>query len=506
MSASESGSRNVWASRPLKDEYRNVLDAIRIAAPRPAYSDVTVEGFVDTLLQAALIDPARISPEVQMLRGQLEHPLVTHLYIPLDGIQLEETPLSLGDVILIKMSAADFERLILEPFQGMLSVNPYYNDLQRGELLKTHRERMSPLQDRICVEITTRTDVPEALGEAKTTADDVCNFLQVCLAFLAPPRFDNPVRWSTGVVSAWRRSFAISDGPISASNTKIELAFGGPPSELRSEDIARLKDAGLLSLGSTLGREPSNEYCALLRRAVRWFAKGERERHPDDRKLAYVTAVDLFFSQPPGTQDGLNVTQRFCYGAAFALADDAKRVAEIARSLVATYNSRSETSHEGAVDIETTETADRMRTLLVTFLGRMARQVFKDKTDVATWLAQRRAALSTSEHEMLNEATSFKVVLQDQALVESVAMLRAGGTTNPVSPGRKRYILAQLLADALRSRSFLLQLRPLAEPLRQAIVGARANGDDVVDAALAELVSLPWVASSLKTRLDSPFT
>jgi hypothetical protein len=494
--------RMVWASDPVKGEYDAVLHALRAAAAQPRHSDAFVEGYVDDLLQSALDDSAAIADEIRRLREVLEYPLVTRLYIPLDGIAVEEPELRLGNVRLVRMDDETFERLIIQPFVDIIRRNPVYNTTKADEEIERHRQRSQSLRLRTCVEVTTDRDLNGTFAEAGAIADDVCDFLQVCVAALRPRQETNPVRWSNGIVKAWRHSFGVSNGPRPRSNSHGQLAYGGPPTVLGSDDLSQLQENRLLALGDGLGSPPATEYDALLRRALRWFAKGERELHADDRKLAYVTAIDLFFSRP-----GPEATRRFCESFALAIGSSPDGVARLARAMYGVYTSRSQTSHAGAFDVESSESVDRLRWDVLQFLVRMANHAFQTKGNVEGWIAERRKAMTYLERQVLTEATKPKIVKQDVALRRSIWLIGGELSTIPFDNAvRQRVVLRRLLVDAVRRREYLLQLRPLAHDLEAALRDSHERGAEPVPVVLTALASLPWVADGLRERMASDFT
>jgi hypothetical protein len=501
-SVEQTQRRMLWVSPPVKVEYDAVLHAVRAAAARPRHSDALVEDYVDDLLQSALDEPAGIVDEVRGLSEALEYPVTTRLYIPLDGIAVEEPELRLGSVRLVRMDDEAFERLIIQPYVEIIRRNPVYDAPKADIAIEHHRERLQSLRGRTCVEVTTDLDLTGTFAEADDVANDVCDFLQVCVAALRPRLQTNPVRWSNGIVQAWRYSFGITDGPRPRSSSNGQLAYGGPPAIIGTAAIAQLQERGLLRLGDGLGKPPVTEYAALLRRSVRWFAKGERENHADDRKLAYVTAIDLFFSR-----SGSGVTRRFCEGFAFTMRTHPADIAHVARAIYGAYASRSETSHEGALDVESDESVDHLRWEVLEFLARMASHEFQTKSDVEVWVAERRAAMTGLEREVLNEATKREVVEQDVALRQSIGLIGGELSMVPYDTAiRERVVLRRLLVDAFRDRNFLLQLRPLARELEAALREAYERGAEPVPVALTALASLPWVADTLRTRLASDFT
>lgn len=102
MQIPEDDKPQLWSDPPVKAEYQAVLSFVReLEETSPQYSDKSIENFVDDLLQNALSNRERISDEVASLRMQIEHPLITQVYIPLDGATIEGQEMQIGAIRLI---------------------------------------------------------------------------------------------------------------------------------------------------------------------------------------------------------------------------------------------------------------------------------------------------------------------------------------------------------------------------------------------------------------------
>jgi hypothetical protein len=148
-------------------------------------------------------------------------------------------------------------------------------------------------------------------------------------------------------------------------------------------------------IGNAIARPDRDEYDELLLRSVRWFAKAERDRHIDDRKLSYVTAIELFFSAP-----GFGSTQRICEGFALAMGGHPNAAAYM-RDV---YASRSDTSHEGRMGGFGSEELSDLRWRTVQVIASMSQRAFRSKADIKAWVTAEKAALSQDDRAALKRA------------------------------------------------------------------------------------------------------
>jgi hypothetical protein len=165
----------------------------------------------------------------------------------------------------------------------------------------------------------------------------------------------------------------------------------GPP------QIRELNKLGLERIANLIDRDQVNEYEAMLLRAIRWFAKGEREQNADDRKLCYVTAIDLFFSAR-----GSGATKRLCKGFAFAMSKEASAVPGLATFMRDAFASRSDTVHEGHINIATEDELRDLRDLTLNFIIRMNSFHFSSKAECLLWSKCQEEKLSADINTALN--------------------------------------------------------------------------------------------------------
>lgn len=496
----DDGTRRLWSGYPVNLEYAAVSSTVRQMAPS-AFSSSLVEDYVDTMLTSALSKPEAIDDLVHELAELLQRPVRTHLYAPLDAINTTEDRLEIGAIALIRMTDEAFERLVVEPFALILRHNPHYDEATAQGFIESHRSRLAPFRGRTCVEVTTDVDLRSTFDSAVEVVSSVCDFLQVCLASLVSLRNTNPVRWSNQVAHSSELAFAVMDSPERRTNSQA-IVVGGPPMTLNSHSMETLQRNGLLTLGRSLGSTPANEFDTLLRRAIRWFARGEREKFTDDARLAYVTSVELFFSDSGSG----SATHRFCKGFAFGLSERPEDISRLARFALHVYSGRSDTSHAGTFDFSRHDGTDSFRASVLEFLARMAQHPFTSKEHIRQWVLDREAMLDDHQRAQLEDAIQRRPFEQDVALRSAAeALLEHGDILSSSEPERLRYVFARLIVDALKDRRFMLQLRPIASELCDAVRGTD-DPDERVSRARSVMGHLPWVEGALSERLRSDFT
>lgn len=415
------GSRRLWISAPVYNEYHDLLDfvlAFPISVQR--YSNKSIESFVDTMLDEVLSTTIPTERAVRNLAVLLNHDLQTRLYIPIDGLTSDSPVYEIGALRLVKMTEDAFETLIVEPFADAMHANVRYDAANQNAFIERHRRELMSLIGRICAEVTTALDIQRTFSFAVDTAiDDLCDFLQFAASIFLAHDKRLKIAWATDVPNALRHSFATSNDPQMHSSRHTEAAGVGHPFELVKDRLEKLTDLGLARIANIVGREAPTDYDDLLRRAVRWFAKGERESNPDDRKLSYVTAVDLFFSDAPN-----GATRRICKGFAFALAANDEAVPGVASFMFHMFKSRSVTAHTGALGVMSDDDLISLRWHVQQFIIAMARKPFSSKGEVSAWCTTSENALSPGLRLQLHETTDWKIVLVKQYFFAISSVLR----------------------------------------------------------------------------------
>lgn len=232
----------------------------------------------------------------------------------------------------------------MRPYRAIMELNPHYTSADQQAFVKHHEERFKSLRERTVAEFKRAKDIEQTKEVAYNSGiDQICDFLQFVAALFLPHRESFRVSWASDApIPVLQHAYAVSDDPRSHQNDMTRRADVLVPLILTPASMKKIEDQGLLRIADMVDKEEISEYEDMLRRAIRWFARGERERHPDDRKLCYVTAIDLFFSSR-----GPGATKKLCKGFAFAMAMKPEAVPSLADYMLGAFISRCETSHEG---------------------------------------------------------------------------------------------------------------------------------------------------------------
>jgi hypothetical protein len=449
-------TRTLWASPPLGQEYRAALRFVQeLPIVQQRYAPATIEELVDDVLKAALQSRDSIESHATHLAAVLNHDLRTRMYFPLNGVGLLGTEYDVGAITLVRMDDETFEERIVARNAKILQENLNFDDAERQQMVTGSRERLRSLRGRVCAEITTSMDIPRTEDFARRQLATLCDYLQFLASLCLAHDKTLKISWATNAGNDWRHAFAISDGPGKRSRSFAERSSPDPSLVINDMIAAKVEEFGLQRIADLVGRSPTTEYDEMLQRSVRWFAKGEREEHPDDRKLSYITAIDLFFSQR-----GRGATSRICKGFAFALAEREDAIPSIARYMLDAFASRSETSHEGQLEGLTDEKLDTLRWLVRNAILAMLRRPLATKKDIRRWTSELEAALPETIRAALREATDVRRADAERCILVTSNALRA--------------LLKAQLFDEARGR----WARALVTVVRD---GARAGGVWVAD-------------------------
>lgn len=301
----------------------------------------------------------------------------------------------------------------------------------------------------MCAEISTHVEIEKtfALADESVTAA-LCDFLQYSAALFMPYDRRFKISWAIDVRRLSRWYFAVSDGLAENTLRHWEMASAVSTFEISAVVISKMQGWGLDRIADIVGREAPSEYDDLLQRAVRWYAKGEREEHPDDRKLSYVTAVDLFFANRE-----LAATKQICKGFAFSVAANDDHIAPYARLMLRAFNSRSATSHRGNIGLMSAEEVDDLRHHVRNFIIAKSQQKFQTRQDVLQWMDAREKALSVGHQLALKDALNWKMLEAEQRISQTRHILRTIFHQALLS-GREHqqaFNIARLFLDSLRN-------------------------------------------------------
>ena len=441
-------SRKLWASRPLAHEYGVALRfAQELPVARGRYALATIEELVDDVLKVVLQNPDSLESEVRHLAAVLNYDLRTRMYFPLNGVGLLGEEYDIGAVRLVRMDDEAFEERIIARNAEIFKENPNFDEAEAQMMVESARERLRSLRGRVCAEITTSMDIPRTEALARKQLATLCDYLQFLSSLFVAHDKTLKISWATDIGAEWRHAFAISDGPGKRSTSFAERTSTGPSFVIGEAVTAKVEEFELRRIADLVGRSPNTEYDEMLQRSVRWFAKGEREEDPDDRKLSYVTAVDLFFSQR-----GRGSTSRICRGFAFALAEREDAIPQLARYMFHAFASRSETSHEGRLEVLTDENLDTLRWLVRNTILSMLRRLLATKKDIRRWVGEREAALAETIRVALREATDARRVEAERCMLviaDVLARLSDAGLFDDAR-GLSARALVKVLRDGAR--------------------------------------------------------
>ncbi|MGA8475495.1 MAG: hypothetical protein WB681_10515 [Candidatus Cybelea sp.] len=494
--------RGLWSSPPLAAEYSATLTFVqRLPVALERYSAKTIEDLVDDVLTAALQDGTTLQMQVRSLAAILNHDLLTRMYVPLRGVEMLIPEYDVGALQIVRMDDATFEERVIGPYTSMLQLNPRVNEESLRAQVETQRDRLRSLRGRACVEIVRSTDITKTQDFANATIPVLCDFLQFSSTLLIAHDKTLKISQASNVYHEWKHVFAISDGPGQRSISFAERASPGPMLRIDQVFIERVREWRVQRIADMVGRAPENEYDEMLQRSIRWFAKGEREDHPDDRKLSYITAIDLFFSHP-----GRGATARICKGFAFALGETEEALPWLARFMYHSFASRSETSHEGRLGVLADDELGTLRIYTRNAILSLLRHPMRSKRDIARWVNDRELALPGPIRTALRQATDRRRVEAERCMLEVASALTSLSRANVFDAVRanRAEATARVLRNGQRGGDpWIADVVPLAHRLRAANDAIYAHLDAgteskrsaiiYINTVVRELGIIPWI-------------
>jgi hypothetical protein len=487
--------RGLWSSRPVAAEYNATLTFVQgLPVALERYSAKTIEDLVDDVLTAALQDGTTLQTQVRNLAAILNHDLVTRMYVPLQGVEMLIPEYCVGALQIVRMDDATFEKRIIGPYTRLLQANPRVNDESLPAQVEAQRDRLRSLRGRACVQIIRSTDITKTQDFADAAIPVLCDFLQFASTLLMGHDKTLNISQASNVHHEWKHAFAISDGPGQRSTSFAERASPGPMLRIDQVFIDRVREWRVQRVADMVGRAPENEYDEMLQRSVRWFAKGERENHPDDRKLSYITAIDLFFSRP-----GRGATARICKGFAFALGETEEALPWLARFMFHSFASRSETSHEGRLGLEDNELGT-LRIHTRNAILSLLRRPMTSKRDIGRWVNGRELALPRAIRVALHQATDRRRVEAERCMLEVANALTSLCKANVFDAARANR--AEAIARALRNGQrggdpWVADVVPLAHRLAAASDAIYSHFDAGTPSKRSAIIYLNTVAREL---------
>jgi hypothetical protein len=482
----DGGSAAIYARQAVRREYNAIVTYVRsLGSVERRYHESSIESLVEGVIKAILGNTELLECELRWLLATLDHDLTTKLYVPISGVVLDAPSYSIGALSLIRMDDPAYEQYVASRDKEILRENELYDDTERAGFAEA-LHRTAPLKDSVCAEVSTDLDIPKTFAYALSDAiESLCDFLQLAASYSTPPEKNRIIAWATDKPEAQRHAYIVTDGPAKNSIGHSESTSPGFPFLVNERGIDFLAELGLNRVANLVGQKAVTQYDDMLKRAVRWFAKAERERHPDDCTLSYVTAIDLFFSRlKPGS-----ATRRVCKGFAFAVAESDAQVAWLARYMRYAYASRSDTSHEGCLGLMDGDSLKLLRWYVQKFISAMARQPFETKSDVCKWVAKREENLSDDVREALDYAVDWKSDKAEEQLDLVASELEGLIAANAF--GDATVSLASLVSSRMRDRlatgdSHLRDLKHIALKWQESLKSCEAVAPEKRDRTWAE--------------------
>jgi hypothetical protein len=359
------------------------------------FSDQAIEDRLSRLIVDCLNEPDRTEEFVQIIAELMETTPKAQILLPLIGIEFQagvDEYVLAPDARIIAMAPAQFEEIVVKGYvAGLKGAMPVYGDPEKlaSALAESLRKCF---ENTLVLIITACGDENIASKRAQARADLVVDYLQYAAAIFNGPQWRVFVDWSGDVpASIWRNHGVIPlAGSVMPNNPGSRRGMLAPW-KFTSETAEELDKRRASDVRDAVLAEPRADHQDMIRRAVRAFADGERQRSPDGKKLSYVTVFDIFFSVA-----GTETTKSIREGVAFTMykRENVDERFEQAQFINRVYDSRSNTTHEFETGKFEPDDLKRLRLIALNFIRAMAlREKPFTKTGLLEELKAERAAM-----------------------------------------------------------------------------------------------------------------
>lgn len=365
-------------------------------------SDEGLQARLEQLLIDVLNYPERIHALTEAAIIRFAAPKAADVILPLYGIDLREVSLVLApDVRAFFVTDEMYDEVIAQRYLATATTSGLAwakNPKRTARDIADSVRRV--VAGRTVLDIRADGEERVALWKAEKRADLAVDALQYLFARAVGDRYRVFIDWRLDAPPmAWRHTAIIPvEGDVWPLNPGERVGTLTPWCP-RDEELKFLHELDIFRLAMLPLKTDPTPLEDMVARAIRAFSSGERQRTVDDRKMAYVSVFDIFFSVKGADE----TTRQIREGVAFAMHKDDESRDEVrfdmAKFINAVYASRSFTTHEFQLGLFEPKALTRLREIARRLIDVMWRKyAFTDKASIQAWLDERRTALGPERY------------------------------------------------------------------------------------------------------------
>lgn len=337
------------------DEYADLFDEVlRTLLLTDQWGDKFSEAYIEKALRRLLArilgdeDYSQAEAYFDALIAELDNYAVEWTaYVPLFGIDMWMDALSLGNITLGQVTAADSDKLV-RMVEAATAATKNSSE-EREAFIDSERHSIDRhLRGKVCAVYKVVAEPQRAQERAETETRRVLDLLQYGVAALYPKSLRVVVGLQGEVASGIRYAGIFSGNPG---------GYFGPHSrvgalarlELTPENVEHLAKIGVFAMANVL-KKPDNrltDFERTLLRGLHWFANAQTQVEPENELLNLMTCLETYLTP----RDGNPIRTAVAEGTAIIIGTGLENRKRLKRRIQSLYSTRSGVSHGGKKEV-----------------------------------------------------------------------------------------------------------------------------------------------------------
>jgi hypothetical protein len=387
------------------EKYRKLLSRILKlnAAWRELFPDQMITWHVGKIVAEVRKRPS-LRRASELLEAQIQEfdstRIEVEICVPLGGIEMGKDELTLGRVILKKMTDARFDEMyqrMRTPLQH-LSQQMQLQGIAGPDAAMVEKMALAyagflgEFRGKVCAWMRLTVGFPD---KAREIADVETARMLELLRYSIPFLYPNGQRVVVGQL--WELTGVFHDTPVLATdNTRFAIVRQAPgqviPFAITEDTLEKMRGIGVFDVAAMLSRTEDHWsfFERTLVRAIHWYADAQTQRQPENIALSLAITLETFFTSRDSERP---IMDDISAGVVHTLAANQEAADAIKKTVKHLYNLRSDIAHGRRADTSKVDLPE-----LNTLVGRVIkelitrRQQFESKDALLAWVEKQRSS------------------------------------------------------------------------------------------------------------------
>lgn len=386
------------------EKYRKLLSRILElnAAWRELFPNQMITGHVGRIVAEVRKSPS-FRRASELLKATIQEfdstRIEVDICIPLGGIEMGEDELTLGRVILRKMTEARFDE-IYQRMRASLQHQVQQMQLQGiagldaakvETIAQAYIALLGKCRGKVCAWMRLTVGFPDKAREiADVETARVLELLRYSIPFLYP----NGQRVVVGQL--WELTGVFYDTPVIATdNTRFAVVRQAPglviPFAVNGDTLVKMRGIGVFDMAAIFSRTEDqwNFFERTLARAIHWYSDAQTQRQPENIALSLAITLETLFTSRDNER---SIMDDISSGVVHTLAANQDAADAIKKTVKHLYNLRSDIAHGRRAETSKVD-LPQLNKLVGQVIKELItrRQHFESKDALLAWIEQQRS-------------------------------------------------------------------------------------------------------------------